>query len=258
MIEEISRKAAKLQKAKEIIFSALSLLILCGRIFAAAPSEFNLANDLYGKEDFKGARAGYEALVKSGQRSAHLFYNLGNAAYREGDKAAAFLGYERALELEPELPEAKANLQFLRGETGAKLPALPWYGRALSWPSAWEATWLAAAAFWGLAFSLAPRLWKRRAATVPALFCGLLLIWSGAIVGWQSSQGELWIVTADAANARTMPADSSAALPPLPMGSHVRLMLERGPWLYMQLPDDTRGWFHRDAVTPVRLSPSNG
>jgi len=255
MLEDTSRKVANSQRVRNLtrLFPILALLMLYGNLLAAAPAEFNAANALYDKGDFTGARVSYEVLVKSGQRSPHLFYNLGNAAYRDGDKGAAFLAYEQALALEPELPEAKANLQFLRGETGAKLPALPWYGRALSWPSAWEATWVAAAAFWGLVFSLAPRLWKRRTATAPALFCGLLLIWSGAVVGWQTSQGELWIVTADSAKARTMPADSSSALAPLPMGSHVRLVLERGPWLYMQLPDDTRGWFHREAVAPVRL-----
>jgi len=238
---------------RSYVLHVATLMLLCGNLRASAPANFDAANTLYDKGSFQGARAGYEALVQSGPWSAHLFYNLGNAAYRMGDKSAAFLAYERALALDPGHPEAKANLNFLRGETGAKLPATPWYGRALAWPAANEAAWIASAAFFGLCFSLAPMVWKRRAATLPAVFCGMALVWSGAVVGWQASSGEVWIVTVDDAKARTMPAENSQATATLPMGSHVRLLLERGPWLQVQLPDDSAGWINSDAVKPVRL-----
>ena len=230
------------------------LLSLCGSGFAAPPANFDTANRLFDKGDFQGARAGYEALVQSGPWSAHLFYNLGNAAFRMGDKGAAFLAYERALALDPRHPEAQANLRFLRGETGAKLPLAPWYGRALAWPTANEAAWLASAAFFGLCLSLVPLMGKRRAATWPAVFCALALTWSGTVIGWQTSQDETWIVTADEAKARTMPADNAPVAATLPMGSQVRLRLERGPWLQAQLPDNSAGWISREAAEPVRLS----
>ena len=269
-----SRKAAKAQSVerftprrdgaavRDCSFAALRkaivvVLLLCfmwGKGFAAAPADFDAANRLFDKEDFQGARSGYEALVKSGFWSAHLFYNLGNAAFRQGDKSAAFLAYERALALEPGHPEAKANLNFLRNETGAKLPATSWIGRALSWPAADAAAWLASAAFFGLCFSLAPLVWRGRAPILLAVFCGMALAWSGMVVFWQASCGETWIVTAEAANARTMPVENSQATATLPMGSHVRLLLERGAWLQVQLPDDSTGWISRDAVKPVRLA----
>jgi len=233
---------------------ALALLLFCGKMMAAPTADFDAANRLFDKEDFQGARSGYEALVQSGHWNANLFYNLGNAAFRLHDKGAAFLAYERALVLEPGHPEAKANLNFLRGETGAKLPVTPWYGRALSWPSGNEAAWLASGSFFGLCFCLLPLIWKGKAATLPAVFCALALIWSGAVVGWQASRGETWIVTADEAKARTTPADSSPATATLPMGSHVRLLLERGPWLQVQLPEENAGWISRDSVQPVRLA----
>jgi len=237
----------------EFILIALTLLSFCGTGFAAAPADFDAANRLYDKGDFQGARAGYEVLMKSGQRSANLFYNIGNAAFRQGDKAAAFLAYERTLALDPSHPEAKANLSFLRNETGAKVVPLPWYGRALSWPVGNEAAWVAVVAFWGLVFSLAPLLWRRRAATVPALFCALALGWSGAVIAWQASRGEPWIVMADDAKVRTTPADNSPAAAALPMGSQLRLVMERGAWVCVQLPDDSKGWINRDAVQPVRM-----
>lgn len=235
----------------------LVLLACGGSGFAATPTDapFNAANALYDKGDFKGAQAIYEGLVQTGDWSANLFYNLGNAAFRQGDKAAAFLAYERALALEPGQPEAQANLRFLRDQTGAKLPATPWYGRALTWPSPNAAAWIAAAAFFGLALSLLPKIWKGEVATAAAVFCLLALAWSGAVLAWAQSQGETWIVTADRVTARTTPADSSpASSAALPLGSHIRLLQERGAWLHVQLPDGSKGWINGDAAKPVRLA----
>lgn len=234
----------------------VALLLCCASGFAASPADapFNAANALYDKGDFKGAQTIYEGLVQSGDWSANLFYNLGNAAFRQGDKAAAFLAYERALALEPGQPEAQSNLRFLRDQTGAKLPSLPWYGRALAWPEANAAAWIAAAAFFGFALSLLPKIGKGQVATAPAIFCLLALAWSAAVLAWAQSRGETWIVTADRATARTTPADSSPAAAALPLGSHVRLLQERGAWVHVQLPDGTKGWINGDAAKPVRLT----
>ena len=232
----------------------LFLLPACRVGMAAVPADFQTANALYDKGDYVLARAAYEALVKSGSWSAHLFYNLGNAAYRTGDKGAAFLAYERALALDPAHPEAHANLQLLRAETGARLRALPWYGRALCRPAAREAAWIAAGAFWLLCFSLAPLLWHRRAAVAPALFCGIALCWSAAVLAWHASRGETGIVTAERAEAHLAPADNSPVAAVLPMGSHARLLQERGPWVCVQLADQSRGWISGEAVRPVRLA----
>lgn len=237
------------------LFAFWAVFLICGKLLAAPPAQFDAANRLFDKGDFQGARAEYEKLVQSGPWSTHLFYNLGNADFRLGDKGAAFLAYERALALDPgqHAQDLETNLHFLRDATGAKLPLTPWYGRALSWTTANGAAWLASAAIFGICFSLVPLLGKKRASTLPAAFCCLALVWSSLAISWQTSQGEIWIVTADETKARTMPADNASVTATLPMGSQVRLRLERGPWLQVQLPDDSAVWISRDAVQPVRL-----
>ncbi len=255
MLKKDARKDAKAQRGmlwKCFVILLLALWGACAR--ADALADANAAHALYDKGDFAGARAWYEALVQAGPWSANLFYNLGNAAFRQGEKGPAFLAYERALALQPGHPEAEANLRFLREETGAKVPGPSWVDRALAHPAGNTAGWLAAAAFWGICFSLAPLAWKRRAAVGPALLCAIALAWSGAALWWQNSQGALWIVTADTATARTEPADNAAATAKLPVGSHVRLLLERGAWINVRLPDATKGWLARDVAQPVRLA----
>lgn len=231
----------------------LSLITLWSAALAAPAAGFDDANRRYDQGDFKGARASYESLVQAGDRRANVFYNLGNTAFRQGDKKEAFLAYERALALDPGHPEAQANLRFLQREMGSKLPAQPWFAQAFSWPSPQAAAWLAAAGFWGLALSLAPLLWKRQAAMAPAVFCALALLWGGSTAAWHATRGALWIVTADTAAARTAPADGSPLQLALPMGSRVRLLQERGAWAHVRLPDQSTGWIPTSAVAPVRL-----
>src|SRR2546429_8182442 len=78
-------------------------------LFAKANTEFAAGN-------FKAAIADYQAVVGSGEWSANLFYDLGNAYFRHGDFGRAILNYDRALALERHHPEATANLQIARDE----------------------------------------------------------------------------------------------------------------------------------------------
>src|SRR4051794_14159203 len=97
--------------------SAWLIAIFCSAVlvassFAQAEPDFTKANQEYAQGHFAEAISGYEALVRAGQWSANLFYDLGNAYFRVGDFGRAVLNYERALALERHHPEAMANLQI--------------------------------------------------------------------------------------------------------------------------------------------------
>src|SRR4030081_2618451 len=101
--------------------SAGFIAILCGAVsaassFAQAEGDFTKANQEYAQGHFKEAISGYEALVRAGQWSANLFYDLGNAYFRTSDFGRAILNYERALALQPNHPEAQANLSLARDQ----------------------------------------------------------------------------------------------------------------------------------------------
>src|SRR5260370_38616297 len=92
----------------------LCCAVIC--TFVAAPAfaqtDFAKANHEYAQGHFKETIGAYETLARSGQWSANLFYDLGNAYFRTGDFARAILNYQRALALERHHPEAAANLQM--------------------------------------------------------------------------------------------------------------------------------------------------
>src|SRR5947209_19466194 len=99
----------------------LLLLLLIGTSFASDPSrdQFSKANQEFAAGDFAAAARDYEELVRSGEDTPNLFYNLGNAYFREKDFGHAILNYERALALDRHHPEAQANLRIARDDARA-------------------------------------------------------------------------------------------------------------------------------------------
>jgi len=231
---------------KSVPFVLFALFVLF--LSAPARADFDSANHAYDQGDFTAARTEYQRLIDTNGPRANLYHNLGNAAYRAGDKSAAFLAWERALALDASHADTLKNLQLLRTETGAKIPAPPWFEPVL--PSANTAAWLAAGGFWSLCFCL-----LRRRARIAAPACALALNWGAAALVWHQQQGELWIITAPTAAVHTAPAQSAPATLTLPMGSRLRLLQERGPWIHAALPDAATGWIAMDSVQPVPPPP---
>src|SRR5947208_13386611 len=103
-----------------IVLSCAVLWLVSGPFLMAQPAaQFAKANQEYAAGDFKAATADYEELARSGQDTPNVFYNLGNAYFRQNNFGRAILNYERALALEPHHPEAQANLRVARDEARA-------------------------------------------------------------------------------------------------------------------------------------------
>src|SRR5438876_8013292 len=130
--------------------------------FAQSETEFAKANQEYAQGHFKEAIDRYEALVRSGQWSANLFYDLGNVYFRTGDFGRAILNYQRALTLERHHPEATANLQIARDEARALEMQQSWPERYLQFASSHQYSIPAAAAFWVAIFAMSALIFKQR------------------------------------------------------------------------------------------------
>lgn len=91
---------------------------LASMVQSALPAEAlaQQADSAYSADNFTLAEALYLQAMKTGGTSATLFYNLGNAYYRQGNLGKAIVNYERALKLDPTNNDARANLDFVNSK----------------------------------------------------------------------------------------------------------------------------------------------
>lgn len=95
------------------IFSALfSMVALAAAQDDEGNTAFAKANSFYSSENYQEAIASYESILQSGQQSAEVFFNLGNAHYKLNQIGPAIYNFEKALQLEPGDKEIKNNLKF--------------------------------------------------------------------------------------------------------------------------------------------------
>ena len=84
------------------------LIILLTSLFAEA-------NVQYADGNYIEAATLYEEILAE-QPAAEVYYNLGNAYFKQGELAKAILAYERALRLQPSFDDAKHNLQYAQAQ----------------------------------------------------------------------------------------------------------------------------------------------
>jgi tetratricopeptide (TPR) repeat protein len=227
--------------------------------FAQPDDDFTKANQEFAQGHFKEAISSFEALVGSGQWSANLFYDLGNAYFRTGDFGRAILNYERALALERHHPEATANLQIARDEARALELPQSWPEGHLQFASINQYCVAATIAFWLAIFALVSLIFaRRRSAALIAMLIFCLLISAVAIYAVctleRGANGSaLAIVTGREVQARLATADSANSVLALPPGSEIKILSTRGDWIYAALPNDLRGWIPAKNAEQVRL-----
>jgi tetratricopeptide (TPR) repeat protein len=242
-----------------ILLTAVAFCLTSGRAQAEPEATFAKANADFAAGNFSAAIKGYEALVRDRQWNASLFYDLGNAYFRAGDRGRAILNYERALALDPTQPEAKANLQLVRDQARALELSPTWVEEHLDYLTPNQIAWLAAVAFWSAAAILCGLYLARRR---PVVWIFTLLL-SGAVAAsaafaiYQFEMGragrDVAIVTSKNIQARLATAEAAGTVLVLPPGSEIKILSIRGDWLYADLPNDLQGWIPAGSAERVRL-----
>jgi tetratricopeptide (TPR) repeat protein len=241
------------------VYIVLVCALLLSSAFAQADADFAKANQAYAQGRFREAIDGYENLVRSGQWSANLFYDLGNAYFRTNDFGRAILNYERALALERRHPEATANMQIARDEAHALEMQQNWPESYLQFASINQYSITAAVAFWIGIFCLVALIFaRRRSAAAIGLPLLAFSIFAAAIFAiWQLDRGPkgraLAIITAENVQARIATADTANSVLALSPGSEIKILSTRGDWIYAALPNNLRGWIPAKGAEQVRL-----
>lgn len=94
-------------------FVTTLIMVICGFAAASAGNAAQMADSAYNAEDYPRAIQLYNEALAAGDVSARLYYNLGNAYYRDGKLGRAVVAYNRSLVLDPADADARANLAFV-------------------------------------------------------------------------------------------------------------------------------------------------
>ena len=246
--------------------TAFALLILAWAGVAVAaesapPSPqttFYHANTLYKDGQYEAAAKEYE-LLQAGLASGNLYFNLGNAYFKAGEKGKAILNYERARRLIPGDPDLGANLAYAQSLTGAEACA-PALWQAVAFPLAHRLAtnrlmWAASAGYTLLLLALAAyRLWPSRPRWL--VYAASMLAALAVVTGTSLAQQVLsddWqrqavVIGPGETPTRFEPAENGTVHFVLKEGSLVRVADSRDNWLEVARCDGRRGWIEKSAI----------
>ena len=223
-------------------------------------SLFSQANTYYAEGNYAEAAAQYEQIIASTSDEmssdyAVVYYNLGNAYFKQGELAQSILAYERALRLQPSLKDAKHNLQFAQSRIVDNIEDthsfflsnwLKAVRNALS-----ERTWvmlsislflLTLVGFFFFAFS--HTIWLRKTAfytSLLALLISIVAFANAASLHQRDTVRAEAIITQGIVNAKASPDRSGTELFTIHEGTKVKITETIGEWCCIEVGNNI-GW----------------
>ena len=99
-------------------------LITIGMYANPLDTELNDAAKAYDAENYSLAIELYEGILQKNGDSQAVYYNLGNAYFKENKIAESILNYERALLIDPSDEDTQFNLEIVKQKTVDKIEAI--------------------------------------------------------------------------------------------------------------------------------------
>lgn len=262
VISSIDGSMKKKPSARKTGVSALLLLCLMPHSFNAGADEYldslwTAGAESYVSGDWAGAASSWSSVLDGGMESADLYYNIGNAFFKQEMYGRAILNYERALKTDPSHADARFNLEFCQKFVQDDIDSVPefflttWVRsvcHALSsdtW-SVMSLLFLAIAAVFALMFLLSGSSARKKTgffAGVTALVLSLFFLCFASMQRSEYRRSDSAIVLKAVSPVKSAPgADSSKDLFILHEGAKVRVLERVGEWSNVKLPDGRQGW----------------
>ena len=236
---------------------------LVSTAFAAQSADlFSEANTQYQSGHFKEAAALYEKITAQGAAGASVYYNLGNAYFRENQKGRALASYERALRFLPRDRDLLWNINVLKSvladhlETQGENILLFWFRNFLDSLlmdviSAGLAALLVLFAVFGAMNFFLPqtRRWLKGAQfLIVILFCLAAGLFAAK---WADQKDPKVVVLPKEVFARYGPSEKETKAFLLHEGAEAKVKDQTRDWYYIALPNSNAGWVPKDSCAVV-------
>ena len=240
----------------------LSFLALFSLQAQDVESLFEQANMQCREENFSATIRLYEQIQSSGWESGELYYNLGNAYFRESKLGLAILNYERAKRFFPADSNLSRNLEIANLRVIDKIETLPEF-LLISWTKSFlrsltVGSWvvLILVFYWCAVLSLSAWCLFSTPSLRRWLLRGEI---SAALVGVVTASllaGRMWldrseipaIVMVSEVEALSAPAAGATEVFRIHEGTRVRTGTRNSDWSEIILPDGKVGWIPSEAI----------
>lgn len=236
--------------------------------YAQSDSSYSMiqqGNKAYTENEFEKAISIYEQVVKSGYSASELYYNLGNAYYRNMDYKSAILNYERALLLAPDDEDILTNLDFSRNHIQDRIEEIPKFF-LIKWIDLFVnifslKTWSIIGIIGFILFLTLVILFLfsrtvaiRKLAFVLSifiLFFSALSFYSGLVQNKKITKNNEAIVFTSSVRVKSAPTTSGTDLFIIHEGLKVKVLDSTEGWKEIQLSDGKIGWLPKEAVVEI-------
>lgn len=241
---------------KQHILPLLFLLLSLPAAAESGSAPFQQGCQAYGQGHYDQAIAAWQSLLDGGQESGALYYNLGNAYYRQDDYAHAVLCYERAQRLMPRDRDTRENLALAYSKTEDHVQPMPRFFLASWWqgllglfsPRGWMWAALIVLAVTCAALSLfflSRGFALRKSSFIASIVLGVFTLFSFlcvALSARQVSSHPEAVVMAPMTVAKSSPDQGGVDKFVLHEGTHLRLSDTDGGWTKVYIDDGNSGW----------------
>ncbi|WP_455496943.1 tetratricopeptide repeat protein [Coprobacter sp.] len=232
------------------------LLFCCLSVVVWGQDLLSQANEAYSQENYKKAIELYEKVAQDEGVSSELYYNMGNAYYKDKQYPKAILNYERALLLSPGNDDVRFNLEMANSHITDKVEPVGTFFLSVWIHSLRDSlssnSWAVLAIVCFLFFVAGIYLYfftRNVLLRKIGFFAGsVLLLISVLSNNFASEQKDKIterneaIVFAPTITIKSSPAESGTDLFVLHEGTKVKLLDKVGEWSEILLADGNRGW----------------
>lgn len=267
-IEEGMRHRPRRKKTESVgavVILSLALAAACACPSAADAMTKDDADSLYLAKKYKEAIGGYEDILKK-EKSAEVYYNLGNAYYRTGNNTRAILCYERARLYSPSDEDIRHNLKIAQGKTTDKIVARPkaffieWISAAMDMQDmdGWAKSGivaLAVAIVMSILYFFSGRVGVRKLGFTGIIVFVIVFIVATTFAYKQyvrQTENDEAIVTAPFALIKKSPSTGSSDLFMLHEGTKVEILDgELNDWKEIRVSDGRKGWIETSKLEKI-------
>ncbi len=252
-------------------FSAFVMLALPGLSLAGVSARVQAedllkqGNQFYQEKQYDKAIEAYQKIVSLGFEGTAVYYNLGDAFYREGKLGYSILYYEKALRLSPGDPDILHNLRIANARTIDRIDTLPkfflfqWWESLLALFSTDGWARVAYAFYLLLLISIGLYFFARKPGLQRySFFAGLLSVFVLVITAsmWMINlnrdlNAKEAIVVQPTAVVKLSPDPTSNDAFIIHEGLKVRETNNVGGWVEIQLQDGKEGWIQRNEIAII-------